>query len=144
MSNNSAVSGEVGPSPGGAVGAPFEISPTSGEARILGSQLKAVEERLSSSSAKLDQISGISSDIKHIQSDVNSIKSNAREDHRWLLTVFASGFLLLAGLFIYGYNRLGDKIDRLEALSTKIDVKMEDFISRTLPAQPPNTQKRPQ
>jgi len=131
----------VGTPPSGAVGAPFEMSPTSGETRIIAAGLRSVEDRLNTAFSKIERIPEMGSDIRHLLNDVNALKSDAKSDLRWLITIFGTGFLVLAGLLIYGYLRLDDRLSKTESLETKIDTKLEDLLQRIPPVVVPPPKK---
>ena len=133
----------VGTPPSSAVGAPFEMSHTTGETRILAAALRSVEDRLNSASSKFDRIPEIVSDVRHLQSDLNALKADAKSDFRWLITIFGAGFLLLAGFIIYGYFRLDDRLSKVESIGTRIDTKLEDLLLRIPPVvTPPSAQPK--
>lgn len=54
-------------------------------------------------------------------------------DFRWTWTGLVAGFLILAGLFIYGYDRLDDRIADIIKTTTKIDTKLDDLLLRIPP-----------
>jgi hypothetical protein len=68
-----------------------------------------------------------------------------KSDFRLTWTAFVAGFLILAGLFIYGYNRLEDRaVEGMKGV-TKIDTKLEDLLQRLPPSSGgmPAAPKRP-
>lgn len=64
-----------------------------------------------------------------------------RKDFRWTWGGLIAGFLVLAGLFIYGYNRLDDRIDvkttSLVISITRVETKLDDLSGRLLPPPAP-------
>jgi hypothetical protein len=103
---------------------PPDLSANAGQARLV---VKALEDS-----------------IGEIKTDIKEIKSHRHSDFVWLVTVFAAGFLLLAGLFGFGYfrvddkfERLTDKLDKLTASSIRADTKLEDLLQRIPPAVTP-------
>lgn len=84
--------------------------------------------------------------IREIKDDMKEIKRHRHSDFVLTITIFAAGFLLLAGMLIFGYFRLddkvftntkevGDKVDALVVTTTKIDTKLEDLLQRIPPLQ---------
>ena|SRR5258708_4520650 len=86
------------------------------------------------------------SDIRIVMIELATVKERVqvlieankdhRSDFRLTWTAFVAGFLILAGLFIYGYNRVADKIEGMTAAVTKADTKIDDILLR-LTAPPP-------
>jgi hypothetical protein len=84
---------------------------------------------------------------------ISELRSDNRTDQKWMLTAFAAGFLLLAGMMITGYHwlderiiaqstrledRLGktdDRVNSLGSLLTRVDQKLQDLLDR-IPPQP--------
>lgn len=107
---------------------PPDLSANAGQARLV---VKALEDS-----------------IGEIKTDIKDIKSHRHSDFVWLITVFAAGFLMLAGLFWNGYSRiddkferLADKIDKLTASSIRSDTKLEDLLQRIPPAVTPSPKR---
>jgi hypothetical protein len=103
---------------------PPDLSANAGQARLV---VKALEDSIS-----------------EIKAEIKEIKSHRHSDFVWLVTVFAAGFLVLAGLFGFGYfriddkfERLTDKIDKLTVSSARSDTKLEDLLQRIPPAVTP-------
>lgn len=66
-----------------------------------------------------------------------------KSDFRWTWTGLIAGFLILAGLFMYGYNRLDDRVMDITKIINKADTKLEDLLSRIPPAVTPTPSKHP-
>ena len=90
-----------------------DISAGAGQLRIITTQLEA--------------------SIREIRSDIKDIKEHRHSDFRWLITVFAAGFLALATMFIVGYLRIEDRIEPLSLSNAKIDTKLQDLLARIPP-----------
>lgn len=73
----------------------------------------------------------IKEDIKEIRRGLGSIQSDRHSDFKYYISVFGTGFLLLAGMMTYGYFRLDDRINALTTNSTRIDAKLEELLKRT-------------
>ena len=89
-------------------------------------------------------VKALEDSISEIKTDIKEIKSHRHSDFVWLVTVFAAGFLMLAGLFGFGYfriddkfDKLTDKIDKLTASSIRSDTKLEDLLQRIPPTVAP-------
>ncbi len=83
-------------------------------------------------------------DVGELRAEVKSLKESAAQnsrDFRWTWGGLAAGFLILAGFFLYGYNRIEDRFDQRlnEALIglTKVETKMDDLSQRILPPPSP-------
>jgi len=79
-------------------------------------------------------VKSLEANIADIKSDIRDIKGYRHSDFVYLITLFAGGFVFLCGLFIAGYLRLDDKVDRLTQTSIKIETKLEDLLLRIPPA----------
>jgi hypothetical protein len=82
----------------------------------------------------------IITDIAALQAQMRALEeSNERHhtDFRWTWGGLVAGFLLLAALFLYGYNRLEDRLDqKTTALLTngvRVETKLDDLSQRLLP-----------
>lgn len=84
--------------------------------------------------------------IREIKDDIKDIKEHRHSDFMITMSIFATGFLLLAGMLIFGYFRLDDKLDTktkelvdktdaMELTTTKIDTKLDDLLQRIPPVQ---------
>jgi hypothetical protein len=80
------------------------------------------------------------STLNEMKADVVIIKGNHHSDFRLLITYFAGGFLLLAGMLIFGYFRLDDhytklddKINSVVISNTRVDTKLDDLLQRIPP-----------
>ena len=86
-------------------------------------------------------VKSLESSITEIRGEIREIKANRHSDFVYLITAFAAGFVLLAGLVATSYFRLDDKIERLNAVSIRVDTKLEDLLQRIPPVVAP-TPKR--
>jgi hypothetical protein len=93
-------------------------------------------------------INALEGSIHEIKGDVRDIKKQLHSDFVVTMYVFATGFILLAGMLIFGYFRLDDKIegkmkdidnrvDTMVITTTKIDTKLDDLLQRIPPTQTP-------
>jgi len=80
----------------------------------------------------------------HTQAIVNSLQNDIgdiKKDIRWLLGIFAAGFLLLAGTgtgAIVGlYFKLDEKLEKYTASNIRMETKLEDLLARIPPVQAP-------
>jgi hypothetical protein len=95
---------------------PQEIA-SAGQTRLL---IKAVEDA-----------------VKDLKDDVRDIKSHRHSDFVFHITIFAAGFVILAGMLITGYFKLDERISKLTDASTRVDTKLEDLLARIPPVQTP-------
>lgn len=82
-------------------------------------------------------VKSLEGSISEIKLDVRGLKDNRHNDFVYLITVFAAGFLLLAGLLGTVYFRLDDKLDKLTQTSIRVDTKLEDLLQRLPPVVAP-------
>lgn len=78
-------------------------------------------------------------EVAKLEERVNSlIEDNKahKSDFRWTWTGLVAGFLILAGMFIYGYNRLEDKNLDIAKATVAISTKLDD-LSQRLPSSSP-------
>jgi hypothetical protein len=88
--------------------------------------------------------------IREFRDDIREIKHDQKTDFRIIIGMFGAGFIAVAGMLIFGYFRVDDRIikleDRVNALSTtlvRIDTKLEDLLARIPPTQTPAPAHRP-
>ena len=62
-----------------------------------------------------------------IQAVIADVQKDRNSDTWRYLGVYGLGFIILAGMFLYGYNRLSDKIDPLDRSVTRIEQKLDDM-----------------
>jgi hypothetical protein len=107
---------------------PPDVSVAAGQARLL---IKAVENA-----------------VEELKKDVREIKSHQRTDLVNNAKMFAAGFLILAGMLIYGYFRLDDRLTKmneildsrittLNNIAIRVDTKLEDLLQRIPPVPTP-------
>jgi hypothetical protein len=72
-------------------------------------------------------IDAVKETVAELKSDVKDIKEYRHTDFRWHITIFGSGFLLLAGLALHLYSRLEDKIQVLSTMSTRLETKVDSL-----------------
>jgi hypothetical protein len=77
-------------------------------------------------------IDAVKEQIAELKSDVKDIKNYRHSDFRWHITIFGSGFLLLAALALHLYSRLEDKIQILSTMATRLETKV-DSLARSSP-----------
>jgi hypothetical protein len=94
-------------------------------------------------------VSALEDSFGEIKTDIKEIKAHRHSGFVWVITVFAAGFVALAGLFGFGYfriddrfERLTDKIDKLTASSIRSDTKLEDLLQRIPPAITPAPERQ--
>jgi hypothetical protein len=86
-------------------------------------------------------VKSLEGSITDIKTDIRELKNNRHSDFVYLITVFAGGFIILAGLLGFGYFRLDDRIEKLTATSIRVETKLEDLLLR-IPATVAPTPKR--
>jgi hypothetical protein len=86
-------------------------------------------------------VKSLEESISEIKGDIRDIKKNRHSDFVYLITAYAGGFLLLAGLFGFGFFRVDDKFDKLTEKLDKLtttnirsETKLEDLLQRIPPA----------
>lgn len=90
-------------------------------------------------------VKSLEGDISEIKTSINAIRDNRHTDFVYFISIFAAGFLIMAGLFGFGFFRLDDKFekladklnDKIEKLSTagiRSETKLEDLLQRIPPA----------
>jgi hypothetical protein len=81
-------------------------------------------------------------DVREIRQDVREIKGYRHTDFLIYASMFAAGFIALAGMFIVGYLKLDDRIRVLNNTSIRVDTKLEDLLQRIppVPTPPPRRQ----
>jgi hypothetical protein len=82
-------------------------------------------------------IRSLQDSLRDVKVDVQEIKVGVHSDFRLLLKIFGGAFVLLAGMLIFGYFRLEDKISTLNASSIRVDTKLEDLLQRIPPIPTP-------
>lgn len=82
--------------------------------------------------------------VQELKDDIRDIKSHRHSDFIVYVSMLAGGFLILAGMLIFGYFKLDDRIsrsdDKINALATtsvRIDTKLEDLLQRIPPVSTP-------
>lgn len=78
-------------------------------------------------------VKSLEGSISEIKIDVRGLRDHRHNDFVYLITVFAAGFLLLAGLLGTVYFKLDDKLDKLTQTSIRVDAKLEDLLQRLPP-----------
>ena len=84
-------------------------------------------------------IDAVKESVSELRSDVKDLKDYRHTDFRWYVTIFGSGFLILAGLTLLVYLRLEDKIQALSTMLTRFEAKME---SLSRPSPPSDSSKK--
>jgi hypothetical protein len=65
-------------------------------------------------------IDAVKETVAELKSDVKDIKEYRHTDFRWHITIFGSGFLLLAGLALHLYSRLEGNYSPLCGVVTQV------------------------
>jgi hypothetical protein len=97
-------------------------------------------------------VKSLENDISEIKIGINAIRDNRHTDFVYLISIFAAGFLIMAGLFGFGFfrlddkfdklaDRLGDKVDKLNAAGIRSETKLEDLLQRIPPAVTPASKR---
>ena len=72
-----------------------------------------------------------------IEAVMPEVQKDRNADIWRYLGVYAFGFLTLAGMFLFGYLRLTDKIEPIDRTVIRIEQKLDDLIARIPPVQTP-------
>jgi hypothetical protein len=56
-----------------------------------------------------------------------------KKDFRWTWGGLAAAFLVLSGMFIYGYDRLDDKLSGSQTTLATLAAKIDDLLQRSAP-----------
>jgi hypothetical protein len=82
--------------------------------------------------------------IQELKNDIKDIKDYRHTDFVAHISLLGGSFLLLAGMIIFGYFKLDERIgksdDRIHAITnstTRIDTKLEDLLQRIPPVPTP-------
>jgi hypothetical protein len=73
-------------------------------------------------------------ELAKIEERVRILAENDKEhraDFRWTWGGIVAAFLILAGFFTLGYNRVEDKIEAATTAITKVDTKIDGILSRS-------------
>jgi hypothetical protein len=80
--------------------------------------------------------------VREFKDDIREIKRDQKIDFRIVIGMFATGFVIIAGMLVFGYFRVDDRVikleDRVNGLNTtlvRIETKLEDLLARMPPAQ---------
>jgi hypothetical protein len=87
-------------------------------------------------------IKAIEDTVAELKTDVREIKSYRHTDFLYVITMFAAGFLLLAGMLVFGYFRLDERLVSATATLIRVDTKLEDLVRRIPPVPTPPQPKR--
>jgi hypothetical protein len=82
-------------------------------------------------------INAIDASTRELKDDVRDIKSHRHSDFVYMISVFAAGFILLAGMLITVYLLLDGRIEKLTISSVRSETKLEDLLQRVPPILPP-------
>jgi hypothetical protein len=82
--------------------------------------------------------------VRAFADDIREIKRDQKADFRIVIGMFGAGFVAVAGMLIYGYFRIDDRITKLEdkvdvlgTTLTRVDTKLGDLLERIPPIQSP-------
>jgi hypothetical protein len=79
-------------------------------------------------------VKAVEDSVKELKDDVRHIRTTQQTDFKWYLSASIAGFLLLAGMFLYGYVRLEDRFEKLNDSSIRVETKLNDLLQRIPPA----------
>jgi hypothetical protein len=82
-------------------------------------------------------VNAIEENVKELRNDVREINSQRHPDFIFYISIFAAGFVVLAGMMIVGYLKLDDKIGELDRRLIRVDTKLEDLLQRIPPIPTP-------
>jgi hypothetical protein len=82
-------------------------------------------------------INAVEATLKELKDDVKDVKSHRHSDFVYTVSMFAVGFMLLAGMLVYGYFRIDDKVTSLSNTLTRVETKLEDLLQRIPPIPTP-------
>ena len=87
-------------------------------------------------------INAIDVSTRELKGDVRDIKLHRHSDFVYMISVFAAGFLLLAGMLIAGYLLLDERIEKHTISSVRVETKLEDLLQRVPPILPPPSKQK--
>jgi len=139
---------------------PRPITSEAGQTRFILHEIRDIQGRISGLAesqakayVKLDQLTEVACGVRQMNDSLAEMKVNTRSDHRFVLKIFGSGFVLICTFVIGGFLwlsdrfensslRVSDKIENLNVRSQRVDTKLEDLLARIPPIQNPVPTKR--
>ena len=79
-------------------------------------------------------IESITKDIERTKDAVEKLVDGRASDFKYTVTIYAGGFLLLAGMIIVAYLLLDGKLTSLKESSIRVDTKLEELLKRIPPS----------
>jgi hypothetical protein len=71
----------------------------------------------------------------------SKIAEQRHTDFVFMISVFGIGFIILAGMLIFGYFRLDDRITGLSEKMIRVETKLDDLLARIQPTIVPPAQR---
>ncbi len=65
--------------------------------------------------------------VAELKSDVKDVKDYRHSDFKWYICTFGAGFVALAGLSLYLYSRIEDRLSALSTAVTKVEIRLESL-----------------
>ncbi len=72
-------------------------------------------------------VDAIKEAVAELKSDVKDVKDYRHSDFKWYICTFGAGFVALAGLSLYLYSRIEDRLSALSTAVTKVEIRLESL-----------------
>ena len=82
-------------------------------------------------------VEAVKEGLSDVKRDIKDIKDYRQSDFKYIIGMFAAGFVLLAGMIFTVYMKIDDKLTTIIQSTIKTETKLDDLIQRIPPAQTP-------